>query len=74
MKIDKETYDQIAELIHSDESPVGIDAKTHTFWFFTNSMKSKNDWMLWKINQNQKESNYEMTNYIKVVSSEKIIN
>ncbi len=31
MKIDKETYDQIAELIHSDESPVGIDAKTHTF-------------------------------------------
>ena len=30
--------------------------------------------MLWKINQNQKESNYEMTNYIKVVSSEKIIN
>ena len=30
MKIDKETYDQIAELIHSDESPVGIDAKkTH---------------------------------------------
>ena len=30
MEIDKETYDQIAELIHSDESPVGIDAKkTH---------------------------------------------
>ncbi len=30
MNIDKETYDQIAELIHSDESPVGIDAKkTH---------------------------------------------
>ena len=30
MKIDKEIYDQIAELIHSDESPVGIDAKkTH---------------------------------------------
>ena len=27
MKIDKEIYDQIAELIHSDESPVGIDAK-----------------------------------------------
>ena len=28
--IDKETYDQIAEIIHSDESPVGIDAKkTH---------------------------------------------
>ena len=31
MKIDKEIYDQIAELIHSDESPVGIDAKKHTF-------------------------------------------
>ena len=30
MNIDQETYDQIAELIHSDESPVGIDAKkTH---------------------------------------------
>lgn len=32
MKIDieKETYDKIAEMIHSDESPVGIDAKkTH---------------------------------------------
>ena len=27
MEIDKETYDQIAELIHSNESPVGIDAK-----------------------------------------------
>ena len=30
MNIDKETYDQIAEIIHSDEGPVGIDAKkTH---------------------------------------------
>ncbi len=30
MEIDKETFDQIAELIHSDDSPVGIDAKkTH---------------------------------------------
>jgi len=28
--IDKETYEKIAEVIHSDESPVGIDAKkTH---------------------------------------------
>jgi len=27
MKIDKETYDQIDKLIHSDESLVGIDAK-----------------------------------------------
>ena len=61
MKIDKETYDQIDKLIHSDESLVGIDAKKTTFWFFTNSMRSKNDWMLWKINQNQKESDYENT-------------
>ena len=30
IKIDKESYDKIAEMIHSDESPVGIDAKkTH---------------------------------------------
>ena len=30
MDIDKQTYDEIAELIHSDQSPVGIDAKrTH---------------------------------------------
>ena len=28
--IDKETFDKIAEMIHSDKSPVGIDAKkTH---------------------------------------------
>ncbi len=28
--IEKETYDKIAEMIHSDNSPVGIDAKkTH---------------------------------------------
>jgi hypothetical protein len=32
MKIDKETYKEIAELIHSDDSPVGIDAKkTHIY-------------------------------------------
>ena len=30
MDIDQKTYDRIAKLIHSDESPVGIDAKkTH---------------------------------------------
>lgn len=29
-EIDKETYNEIAEIIHSDQSPVGIDAKkTH---------------------------------------------
>ena len=28
--IDEKVYDEIAEMIHSDESPVGIDAKkTH---------------------------------------------
>lgn len=32
MEIDKETYDEIANLITSDDSPVGIDAKkTHVF-------------------------------------------
>jgi len=30
MEIDEKTYNEITELIHSDESPVGIDAKkTH---------------------------------------------
>lgn len=30
MEIDDKTYNEIAELIHSDQSPVGIDAKkTH---------------------------------------------
>ena len=30
MEIDQKTYDEIAEVIHSDASPVGIDAKkTH---------------------------------------------
>ena len=30
VNIEKETYDKIAEIIHSDKSPVGIDAKkTH---------------------------------------------
>ena len=30
-KIDQETYDKIAEIIHSDKSPVGIDAKPQTY-------------------------------------------
>ena len=43
------TGGQIVELIHGDESPVGIDAKkTHMLNFFTNSMKLKNGWMIWK--------------------------
>ena len=30
MDLDEKTYEEIAELIHSDSSPVGIDAKkTH---------------------------------------------
>lgn len=30
LQVDKQTYDEIAKLIHSDKSPVGIDAKkTH---------------------------------------------
>jgi len=32
MIIDKKTYQEIARLIHSDDSPVGIDAKkTHIY-------------------------------------------
>ena len=32
MKIDEESYKEIAEFIHSDDSPVGIDAKkTHIY-------------------------------------------
>ena len=32
MKIDEASYKEIAELIHSDASPVGIDAKkTHIY-------------------------------------------
>ena len=32
MKIDEETYKEIEEFIHSDDSPVGIDAKkTHIY-------------------------------------------
>ena len=32
MEIKKEIYDEIAKLIHSDSSPVGIDAKkTHIY-------------------------------------------
>ena len=32
MEIDQETYEEIASLISSDDSPVGIDAKkTHVF-------------------------------------------
>jgi len=29
-EIDPETYQEIAKVIHSDESPVGIDAKKNT--------------------------------------------
>jgi len=30
LNIDKKSYDEIAKIIHSDQSPVGIDAKkTH---------------------------------------------
>ena len=32
MNIDKEQYEEIAAMIHSDNSPVGIDAKkTHIY-------------------------------------------
>jgi len=32
MDIDKKSYDEISQMIHSDSSPVGIDAKkTHIY-------------------------------------------
>lgn len=32
MEIDKKTYEEISKMIHSDDSPVGIDAKkTHIY-------------------------------------------
>ena len=39
MKIDEKTYKEIAEFIHSNESPVGIDAKKRTFTLSTSSIK-----------------------------------
>ena len=32
--VEKEVYDEIAKVIHSDKSPVGIDAKKNTYSYF----------------------------------------
>ncbi len=40
--IDEKTYAQIAEMIHSDDSPVGIDAKkTHIYILYKLSQIEK---------------------------------
>ena len=42
MDIDEKTYTQIAEMIHSDDSPVGIDAKkTHIYILYKLSQIEK---------------------------------
>ncbi len=45
MNIEKEIYNEIAELIHSDSSPVGIDAKkTHIYIIYKlNQIEKKLD-------------------------------
>jgi len=43
-EIDKKTYEEIAEVIHSDESPVGIDAKK-THILILNKLQELNDRM-----------------------------
>lgn len=42
MDIDEKTYTQIAEMIHSEDSPVGIDAKkTHIYILYKLSQIEK---------------------------------
>jgi len=42
MDIDEKTYARIAEMIHSDDSPVGIDAKkTHIYILYKLSQIEK---------------------------------
>jgi len=43
-EIDPETYDEIANVIHSDKSPVGIDAKK-THILILNKLQELNDRM-----------------------------
>jgi len=43
-EIDPETYKEIAKVIHSDESPVGIDAKK-THILILNKLQELNDRM-----------------------------
>ena len=43
--IDAKTYDEIAQVIHSDESPVGIDAKK-THILILNKLQEINDRLL----------------------------
>jgi len=54
MNIDEKTYNEIAELIHSDESPVGIDAKkTHILILHKlNQIEKRLDELETKLNSN----------------------
>ena len=53
--IDEKTYAEIAEMIHSDSSPVGIDAKkTHIYILYTLSQIEKR---LEAIEKQQKSEN-----------------
>ena len=52
-EIDPETYEEIAKMIHSDESPVGIDAKK-THILILNKLQELND-RLERIEQNMKK-------------------
>lgn len=42
LEIDKKTYEEIAKVIHSDNSPVGIDAKK-THILILNQLQEIND-------------------------------
>jgi len=54
MNIDEKTYNEIAEMIHSDESPVGIDAKkTHILILHKlNQIEKRLDELEMKLNSN----------------------
>ena len=42
MKIDEKNYKEIAEFIHSDESPVGIDAKKNAHLHYPQAQSNRN--------------------------------
>ncbi len=44
LEVDKKTFDEIAEIIHSDNSPVGIDAKK-THILILNALSNLNEKM-----------------------------
>ena len=44
MDIDEKTYTQIADMIQSNDSPVGIDVKKTHVYITISSTKSNNGW------------------------------